>query len=158
MWRRALAAGQQRTDRGRVQPVGLAPPVALLLAHRGDLGRVEQPHHQPVPITQVTNQRLMMMPGRLHPDHHHRGVQLAAGGGDQALELGQASPVGDQAHAVDHDLPNQVRGHHKPGRLGHIHADQQHAPRVHAIYQLQERACPLATDLSAVHHRPAPFC
>jgi hypothetical protein len=43
----------------------------------------------------VTNQRLMMVSGRLHPDHHHTGVQPAAGGGDQALELGQAGPVRD---------------------------------------------------------------
>jgi hypothetical protein len=100
----------------------------------------------------------MMVPGRLHPDHYHTGVQPAGGGGDQALELGQASPVGDQAHAVDHDLPGQVRGHDKPGRLRHIDADQQHSPRVHATNQLQKRACPVATDMSAVHHRPAPFC
>jgi hypothetical protein len=100
----------------------------------------------------------MMVPGRLHPDHYHTGVQPAGGGGDQALELGQASPVGDQAHAVDHNLPGQVRGHDKPGRLRHIDADQQHSPRVHATNQLQKRACPVATDMSAVHHRPAPFC
>jgi hypothetical protein len=156
--RRALPAGQQRTDRRRVQPVGLAPPVALLFAHRGDLGGIEQPHHQPLTITQVTDQRLMMMPGRLHPDHHHPGVQPAAGGRDQALELGQAGPVGGQAHPVDHDPPEQVRGHQQPGRLGHIDTNQQHPPRVHATDQVQEHPCPLATEMRAVHHRPAPFC
>jgi hypothetical protein len=68
----------------------------------------------------------MMVPGRLHPDHHHPGVQPTAGGGDQTLELGQASPIGDQAHAVDHDLPEQVedvelvggRWHRRLRRLG----------------------------------------
>jgi hypothetical protein len=49
-----------------------------------------------------------MVPGRLHTDHHHTGVQPAAGGGDQALELGQPSHVGDQPDAIDHDLPRQV--------------------------------------------------
>jgi hypothetical protein len=106
----------------------------------------------------MTNQGLMMVPGRLHPDHHHSGVQPAAGSGDQALELGQAGPVSDEAHAVHHELPEQVRGHHKPGRLGHIDTDQQHPPRVHATHQLQEPTCPLATDMRAVHHRPTPFC
>jgi hypothetical protein len=138
MHRCTLSAGQQLTDRSGVQPVGLAPAVALLLAHRSHLPRVEQPHHQPVTITQVTDQRLVMVPGRLHTDHHHMGVQPVGGGGDQALELGQASPVGDQADAVDHDLPEQVGGHDKPGRLGHIDADQQHPLRVHATHQLQE--------------------
>jgi hypothetical protein len=44
--RGSLPAGEQLTDRGRIQPVGLAPPVALLLAHRRHLSGVEQPYHQ----------------------------------------------------------------------------------------------------------------
>jgi hypothetical protein len=103
--RGALPAGQQLTDRGRVQPVGLAPSVALLFARRSHLARVEQPHHQLLTITQVTDQRLMMVPGRLHPHHHHAGVQPAPGRGDQALELAQPSHVGDQPDTIHNHFP-----------------------------------------------------
>jgi hypothetical protein len=78
----------------------------------------------------------MLMAGRLDADDHHLGVQLPAVLLDQPLELGQAGPVGDQPHAIHHDLPQQVGSDDEPGRLGHIDADQQHPPRVNAPYQL----------------------
>jgi hypothetical protein len=154
----ALAAGQQLADGRRVQPVGLAPPVALLFAHRGHLRRVQQAHHELVTVKQMTGERLMVVPGRFDPDHDYRRIRPCPGGQEHPLELGQPSPVGDQAHAIHHDLAEQVGRDHKPGRLGHIDPDQQHPPRVNAIHQLQERTCPLAPDVGTMHHRPAPFC
>jgi hypothetical protein len=158
MHQRALAAGQQLADGRRVQPVGLAPTVALLLADRGHLRRVQQAHHELVTAKQVGDQRLVLVPGRLDPDYDHRRIDPGAGGPEHPLELGQPGPVGDQPHAVHHDLPQQVGRDHKPGRLGHVDADQQHPLGIHAAHQVQERARPLATDVDAVHHRPAPFC
>ncbi len=157
MHRCTLSAGQQLTDRSGVQPVGLAPAVALLLAHRSHLPRVEQPQHQPVTITQVTDQRLVMVPGRLHTDHHHMGVQPVGGGGDQALELGQASPVGDQADAVDHDLPEQVGGHDNQVALATSTPTSN--TRCGSTPRTSSRNHPRAgPNVGTVHHRPAPFC
>jgi hypothetical protein len=155
---RALAAGQQLADGRRVQPVGLAPPVALLLADRGHLRRVQQAHHKLVTVKQVGGEGLVVVPGRLDPDHDHRRIDPGARGPKHALEFGQPSPVGDQPHTIHHDLAEQVGRDHKPGRLGHINPDQQHPLGIDATHQLQERACPLAPDVGTMHHRPAPFC
>jgi hypothetical protein len=152
---RALATGQQLADRRRVQPVGLAPAVALLLAHRGHLGRVEQAHHQLATVEQVGGEGLVLMTGRLDPDHDDCRVDPGAGGREHALELGHAGPVGDHPHAVHHDLAEQVGRHHEPGRLGHVDADQQHPPRINPTHQRHKRLCPLAPDVGTVHHRPA---
>lgn len=57
---RSFAADQQVTDRGRVQPVGLAAPVELGLADRRDRSRVEQPQQQVVTVGQVGGQRLVV--------------------------------------------------------------------------------------------------
>jgi hypothetical protein len=105
---RALAAGQQLADGRRVQPVGLAPPVALLLADRGHLRRVQQAHHKLITVKQMTGERLMVVPGRFDPDHDHRRIRPCPGGPEHPLELGQPSPVGDQPHAIHHDLAEQV--------------------------------------------------
>ena len=125
---------------------------------RGHLSRVQQAHHELVTVKQVGDQRLVVVPGRLDPDHDHRRINPGPGGSKHALEVGQPSPVGDQPHTVHHDLAEQVGRDHKPGRLGHIDPDQQHPLGIHATHQLQERACPLAPDVGTVHHRPAPFC
>jgi hypothetical protein len=79
---RALPAGQQPTDPSRVQPVGLAPAVPLLFAHRRHLPGVEQPYHQPVTIAQVGDQRLVMVASGLDADHHPLGAELSPRGGD----------------------------------------------------------------------------
>ncbi|HEY3024346.1 MAG TPA: hypothetical protein VGK11_12030 [Actinomycetota bacterium] len=158
MHRRTLPTGQQLADRGRIQPVGLPSPVALLLPHSSHLPRVEQPHDQLGAITQVTGQRLVVVPGCLHAHHHDTGIQPGPGDQDEALELGQPSPVGTQPDTVEDHIPKQVGRDHKPGRFGHIDTDQQHPPRINAAHQLQERPRPLATDVGTVHHRPAPSC
>jgi hypothetical protein len=151
-------AGEQLTDRSRIQPVGLAPAVALLLAHRRHLSGVDQPHHQLLAIIQVAGERLMVVAGGLDADDHQLGIQLGPRGGDQPLQPGQPGTVGDQPHAVDHDLPEQRAGDHEPGRLGDIDPDQQHPPRIGPTHQLQEPSCPLAPNVATMHHRPTPFC
>jgi hypothetical protein len=129
-----LTTGQQLPDGRRVQPVGLAPPVALLLADRGHLRRVQHAHHELVTVKQVGGERLVLVPGRLDPDHDHRCIDPGARGPKHALEFGQPSPVGDQPHAIHHDLAEQVGRDHKPGRLGHIDADQQHPLGIDATH------------------------
>jgi hypothetical protein len=61
-----------------------------------------------------------MVAGGLDADHHELGAELGLGSGDQSLQLGQPGPVGDQPDAVDHHLPQQTAGNHKPGRLGNV--------------------------------------
>ena len=85
-----------------------------------------------------------MVAGGLDADHHQLGAELGPRGGDQPLELGQPSPVGDQPDTVDHDLAQQRAGDHEPGRLGDVDPDQQHPTRIDPTHQLQERPCPLA--------------
>jgi hypothetical protein len=57
-------------------------------------------------------------------------------------------PVGDQPDSIDHDLPEQGAGDHKPGRLGDIDPDQHDPPPGNAPHQLQERTRPLATNVA----------
>jgi hypothetical protein len=103
----------------------------------------------------VADECLVVVASCFDPDHDHRRIGPGPGGREHALELGQAGPVGDQPHAIHHDLAEQVGRDHKPGRLGHIDPDQQHPRGIDAAHQLQERACPLAADVDVVHHRPA---
>jgi len=156
--RRSLPAAQQLTDRCRIQPVGLAPAVALLLAHRRHLSGVEQPHHQLPAIIQVAGERLVVVAGGLDADDHQLGVQRGPRCGDQPLQPGQPGTVSDQPRAVDHDLPEQRAGNHEPGRLGDIDPDQQNPLRIDPTYQLQEPSCPLAPNVGTMHHRPTPSC
>lgn len=99
-----------------------------------------------------------MVASRLDADHHQLGAEPRPGGGDQPLQPGQPGPVGGQPDTVDHDLPEQRAGNHKPRRLGDIDPDQQDPLRINPAHQLQKRPCPLAPDVGTVHHRPTPFC
>jgi hypothetical protein len=65
----------------------------------------------------VGGERLVVVPGRLDPDHDHRRIDPGARGPKHALESGQPSPVGDQPHAIHHDPAEQVGRDDKPGRL-----------------------------------------
>jgi hypothetical protein len=113
---------------------------------------------EPVAVGQVGGETLMLMAGRLDADHHQLGSQLTAQLRDDALELGQPSPVGHQPHTVSHDRAGEVTHDDEPGGLGDIDPDQQHPPRIQVGDELEERRCPLAPDVGTMHHRPAPFC
>jgi len=65
-------------------------------------------HHELVTVKQVGGERLVLVPGRLDPDHDHRRIDPGARGPKQALEFGQPSPVGDRPHAIHHDLAEHV--------------------------------------------------
>jgi hypothetical protein len=106
----------------------------------------------------VAGERLVVVAGGLNADDHQLGVELGPRRGDQPLQPGQPGTVGDQPHAIDHDLSEQRASDHEPGRLGDIDPDQQHPPRVDPTHQLQEPSCPLAPNVGTMHHRPTPFC
>lgn len=121
---RSFAADQQVTDRGRIQPVGLTAPVELGLADRCDRSGVDQAQQEVAAVGEVGGQRLVVVAGGLHPDHHQLRVDPDPCLIQQAAQLTQASAVGRHLGPVDDHAAVQVAAEHKPARLGHVDADQ----------------------------------